>query len=158
MNIATDRLAPRPARRSLPLLVIDDQPDQQRIIGAILQQTMPDVLPIWMSDGQQTLDYLQSCRDEQQHLPVLALLDLYLPTREAGWALLDQLKQRGFLARIPVIVLSHSDDPVDVKNCYELGATSYIAKPLTVEEWTDYFVSMRQYWFGAVTTPSTARR
>jgi CheY-like chemotaxis protein len=154
MTFPPPDLAAARQRRSPHLLVIEDRPDQQAIISHVLHAVIPNVWPIWVSDASQTLQYLNHCQTEGDKLPTLALLDLYLPQREQGWALLQELKTTGFMAKIPVVILSHSDDPVDIKTCYELGATSYITKPHTAAEWANYFGSLQNYWFKSVTTPS----
>ena len=141
-------------RRRAGLLIVEDRPDQQTLIGHILRKTLPDLTTTWAGDGPSALAYLADCVTHQQPLPRLILLDLYLPARQDGWNVVRQLKAQAQLALIPIVILSRSNDIDDIETSYDLGAASYIAKPETVEAWTHYFDSVRRYWFDAVMLPS----
>lgn len=142
------------ALRRASLLIVEDSPDQQTLIGQLLTKTLPELIPSWAADASSALAYLADCETERRPLPRLILLDLYLPSREDGLEILRQLKAQSVLSRVPVVVLSRSDDREDIRTAYDLGAASYIAKPSTMDAWLAYFESVRHYWFGAVTFPS----
>lgn len=142
------------ALRRASVLLVEDSPDQQTLISHILRWTLPELRPVWASDADEALAYLGECEANHLPLPRLMLLDLYLPTREQGWALLQRLKQSQPFARMPVVMLSRSVDAEDIKTSYDLGATSYIAKPSTLDEWNAYFQSIRHYWFNIITLPA----
>ena len=91
-------------------------------------------------DGQEALDFL---RDTQ---PGMILLDINMP----GLNGYDFLKQRNLvpeLRRIPVIVLTTSDDPQDIAKCYQMGANSYIHKPVTMQGFVEAIARLKDYWF-----------
>jgi CheY-like chemotaxis protein len=151
-------LAEATNRRVSPIriLVVEDNPDQQVLIRYALQQSIAEVQPICVDRADEAISYLDACVAKQLDLPNLVLLDLYLPDAEQGWELLRQLKEYPAQQRLPVVVLSMSNAEEDVQRSYDLGANSYIAKPLDYEQWLTYFHAMRQYWWETATLPKQA--
>ena len=135
------------------LLIIEDNLDHREIIQMALNQCLPEAQVIWTEDGAHTLAYLNTCYADGQPFPQLILMDLYLPAAEDGWALLKELKVFSNHHRIPVVVLSNSNSPEDIREAYRLGANSFITKPLTHERWKEYFDMMRHYWWVINTFP-----
>lgn len=138
------------------ILVIEDSRDQQVLIRYALQQAMPGIESVSVYDGDEAITYLDECVKQQRDLPRLVLLDLYLPEAEDGWQLLQRLKAYPSRRSMPVVVLSVSSAEDDVHRSYQLGANSYIAKPLDFEQWLTYFQTLRQYWWETVTLPRQA--
>ncbi len=138
------------------ILVVEDNRDQQVLIRYALQQSIADVQPICVESAEEAIAYLDACVAKQLDLPKLVLLDLYLPDAEQGWELLRQLKAYPARQGLPVVVLSVSNAEEDVQRSYDLGANSYITKPLEYEQWLSYFQTMRQYWWETVTLPKQA--
>jgi CheY-like chemotaxis protein len=137
------------------LLVIEDNPDHWHLIQSSLQRFLPEVEPRWASDANQARQYLDDCLLQGNDLPKLILLDLYLPAREDGWGLLEELKDGASSCRqVPVIVLSSSNDPEDITESYHYGSTSYLIKPNTSEAWISFGQNLRTYWWETVTLPS----
>jgi CheY-like chemotaxis protein len=86
-------------------------------------------------DGQEALDLLTGAgdfADKKPKGPLLLVLDLKMP-RLDGIEVLRVLKSLPHLARIPVIMLTTTDDPREVEKCYELGCSVYILKPIDYE-------------------------
>ncbi|KAB7731057.1 response regulator [Rudanella paleaurantiibacter] len=135
------------------VLVIEDNLDQQVLIRYALQQAMPTVEPVCVSGADDAMAYLNDCVENGRDLPRLILLDLYLPTAEDGWQLLQRIKEYPIRRRLPVVVLSVSNVDEDIERSYALGANSYIAKPLDFEQWLQYFRTLRTYWLETVTLP-----
>ena len=87
------------------------------------------------ADGGAALDYLFS--DAVKHNgPLLVLLDLNLPDMQ-GTEILAQLKADERLKRAPVVVLTTTDDKVEIQRCYDLGCNVYITKPVEYESFAD---------------------
>ena len=90
-------------------------------------------------DGQQAVDYLFKQGDyvESPHVtPLLVLLDLNLP-RLDGYQVLQRMKGDDRTKRIPVIILTTTDDKREVAKCYELGCNVYITKPVDYERFSE---------------------
>jgi CheY-like chemotaxis protein len=83
------------------------------------------------ADGGSALDYLFS-EDVQANGPMLILLDLNLPDM-SGTDILERVKGDERLRRAPVVVLTTTDDKVEIQRCYDLGCNVYITKPVDYE-------------------------
>ena len=95
-------------------------------------------------DGEEALDWI--ARWEGGHaLPVVILLDLKLP-RISGLEVLRQFKAHPDVRRIPVVVLTTSEEDADVAAAYALGANSYIVKPVEFEKFIDVAAQIDLYW------------
>jgi DNA-binding response OmpR family regulator len=91
-------------------------------------------------DGDQAMAYLRGTNDfsdRQKHpMPKLILLDLKMP-RVSGFDVLTWLRSETFLNQVPVVVLTSSNHDADVKRAYDLGAKSYLVKPVGFDALVD---------------------
>jgi CheY-like chemotaxis protein len=90
-------------------------------------------------DGQEALDYVfrhgeYSRRDASQ--PLLMILDINMP-RVDGVEVLNKIKKNPATTSMPVIILTTTDDPREVENCYQLGCNVYITKPVAYEDFVE---------------------
>lgn len=140
--------------KNAKLLIIDDNADHGVVITNAARHCLPEIKPIILSCEEDALAYLNQCCMEEWELPKLILLDLYLPNRENGWHLLEQIKfGTAALSKIPVVILSGSNDPADITEAYNRGCSSYLVKPDRFDEWISYFQVLRSYWWETVTLP-----
>ncbi|GAB3894624.1 response regulator [Spirosoma agri] len=145
-----------PKRRKanrIPILIIEDNADQWLIIRSALSQCFPEVEPVWTNNATQALKYLEACSTDDAKLPRLILQDLYLPSREEGWGLLDSIKSHTLYRQIPLVILSNSQDHSDVLKSYTFSIASYIIKPITYHQWLTCFYTFRRYWWESVMLP-----
>jgi len=138
--------------KSFPLLVVEDNKDHQLLIGYSLRAKIPLAQPVFASSAKEARTHLEITFDKQEDFPQLVLLDLYLPDPTLGWQLLKDIRAR--YPRLPVIILSSHQDAAVVETAYELGAHSFINKPMDLDEWEHYFRVLNDYWLGTVTLPS----
>ena len=108
-------------------------------------------------DGQQAIDYLLR-RDDAgdpltSPLPGLILLDLKLPKVD-GFQVLRKIKDTEILKRIPVVILTSSDQSDDIDKAYDIGANSYLVKPVTSSAFIEVASKIRMYWLMVNTPPS----
>jgi CheY-like chemotaxis protein len=100
-------------------------------------------------DGNEAIAYLQGTAtfsDRQKHpLPNLLLLDLKMP-RMNGFDVLVWLRQQQDFKRLPVIVLTSSNHDADVRRAYDLGANSYLVKPVGFEGLVGLVKTIQNYW------------
>ena len=82
----------------------------------------------------------------------LILLDLNMPGLD-GRKTLEIIKQNQALKKIPVVILTTSDDERDVKACYELGANTYVQKPVDFDGLIAAVKRLKQYWFEIALLP-----
>ncbi len=94
---------------------------------------------IHVVDGQQALDYL-NCAGEfdgrQPNGPLLMVLDINMP-RVDGVQVLQTVKSDPHLGKIPVIMLTTTDDPREIERCYQLGCNVYITKPIAYDKFVE---------------------
>lgn len=108
-------------------------------------------------DGDQALDYLQGygkAAGWPQTLPAIVLLDLNLPGTD-GREVLKTLKKDPRLLAIPVIVFSTSSSAHDIEKCYQLGANSYLTKPIEYAAMEEKIRLTVQYWLETSELPQT---
>ncbi len=136
-----------------PILVVENNADQWLIIRSALAQGFPEVEPIWMNHASQTLTYLDRYASDDSKLPRMILLEPYLPSQEDGWALLKSIKAHPQYQHIPVIILSHSQEQVDIVKSYSYSVAAYITKPTVNHKWLSCFYTLRRYWWELAILP-----
>jgi len=136
-------------KKSEHILLAKDNEDYAILFKRALDAAQIDASLQVVRDGQEAVDYLAGAEpfaDRQKHpFPKLLLLDLKMP-RMDGFEVLSAVRQRLGFTRLPVIVLTHSDNPADVRRAYELGATSYFRKPDSLEGLDEMIHVLHAYW------------
>jgi len=125
------------------ILVEDDANDIAVAMRAFRRHSLEDRVRV-LRDGAELVDYLQT-HNLRLCPPKLILLDLKMP-RMDGRAALRELRSRPETRHIPVVVVSSSDRQSDVRECYELGANSFVVKQLTPWSPGTYLVDTVRYW------------
>ncbi len=145
-------------KQSKPLTILmadDDDEDYMLTVEAFQEARISN--PVYrVKDGEELMEYLllegkYSSREEAP-LPSLILLDLNMP-RKDGREALQEILAHVDLRRIPVVVMTTSDAKEDIARCYEIGANSYIVKPITYEGLVKAIRLVGQYWLEMVELP-----
>lgn len=130
------------------LLVEDDLNDIFLVKRAFKKARIPNPLQI-VTDGVEAIHYLNGegkYADRNQFpLPSLIVMDIKMP-RKTGFEVLEWIKHDGLMKRIPVVIVSSSDQPGDVNRAYELGANAYMIKPVDFKAVEGLFTSITHYW------------
>lgn len=130
------------------LLVEDDPDDVFFLTEAFKKAQMIETLRV-VRDGEEAIAYLLgqgAHADRRLHpIPSLVLLDLKLP-RKSGLEVLDWCRRQSGLKRIPIIVLTSSQSKDDITRSYELGANSYLVKPIDSGAQLKMIQAIRAYW------------
>jgi CheY-like chemotaxis protein len=138
----------------LLLLADDDSDDRLLVKDALDECGWPGELRC-VENGEELLDYLQ-CRgtyaNAEPPRPGLILLDLNMP-RKDGRQALREIKADAVLRQIPVVILTTSKADADVQTSYDLGANSFISKPVQFEDLVSVIRLLGQYWFNTVKLP-----
>ena len=133
---------------TLVLLVEDNATDVLLIKRAFAQAMMANPVHV-ISDGDAAVAYLNGdgvYADRLTHpLPILILLDLKLP-RRSGLEVLEWLKGQEALRRIPVVMLTSSEQPRDVDAAYDSGVNSYLVKPVEYDSLFQMLKAVNLYW------------
>ena len=130
------------------LLVEDNDDDVQLTLRALRLHHVANRVEV-VGDGADALDYL-FCRGayaarDRRDLPQLVLLDLKLP-KAGGMEVLAKIREEPRTKRLPVVVLTSSNTEADIARSYDLGANSYIRKPVDFSQFMDAVNSLGLYW------------
>lgn len=138
----------------MDVLLIEDNPGDARLAELAFQESPLKSHLHWVEDGSAGLAFLR-CQAPfgDAPRPDLILLDLNLPGR-SGHDVLVEIRQDRQLGRIPLVMMSTSTSSEDVTRAYDLGANSYVAKPLELDDFIASIRQLEQYWFGVVTLPA----
>jgi len=131
--------------------IADDDFEDFQVIKNTSKENKQNVQLSHIEDGQYLIDILkaQSKYNKFGELPNLILLDLNMP-RKNGLEVLKEIKANSLLCKIPVIIFTTSKTPKDIENAYELGASCYVAKPQTAEEWSTTLGNLGRFWIECV--------
>lgn|SRR5690606_1121299 len=145
-------MSPRP----ITILMADDDEDDRILAAEALKESRVINNFICVEDGEELLAYLRrkgkySDTGKYPH-PSLILLDLNMP-RLDGREALAQIKADAALRGIPVIILTTSAAEEDMVKGYELGAASFITKPVTFDKLVDLMKTLGHYWIEFVELP-----
>lgn len=130
------------------LFVDDNRMDVELTLDAFGEARLGNKIHV-SGSGQEALDYMfgrDKYGDRKAYpLPDIVLLDLKMPGID-GFEVLRQLKESPVLKRIPVIVLTSSREEGDRALSYDIGANSYLVKPITFDGFLDVVKQIDQYW------------
>lgn len=127
-----------------PILLVDDNPvDVDLTLRAFKRRKLVNEVLV-ARDGEEALAWIPRWEAGEQK-PAVILLDLRMP-RVDGLAVLRELKAHPFLHKIPVVILTTSKEDKDINTAYDLGANSYIVKPVEFEKFMDVAQQIELYW------------
>ena len=137
------------------LMADDDADDRMLTKDALAESRVLNDLR-FVEDGEELLDYLKGrgkfTDRAQSPRPGLILLDLNMPKKD-GREALKEIKADPELRRIPIVVMTTSKAEEDVYRSYDLGASSFITKPVTFDRLVELMKTMGQYWVEFVELP-----
>lgn len=132
------------------LLVEDNIDDEVLALRALRKNKVSDEVVV-VRDGQEALDFLFSEKPAHPQ-PRLILLDLNLP-RVSGLEVLRQLRANASTRLLPVVVLTTSDEDRDRLESYDLGANSYVKKPIDYRDFTEMMKLLSDFWLNTNLPP-----
>lgn len=138
------------------ILLVEDDEDDRILIREAFADVEANVDLQAVDDGEALMQYLR-CEGPYGHvsLPDLILMDLRMP-RMDGLECLKEIRQDPRYRFVPIIVLTTSAAERDRRQAYELGANSYIVKPVSYEALVEMAARLCNYWFNIVTLPRPA--
>lgn len=134
---------------SVDILLVEDNNDDAALAMRVLKQDNPEVSVVHLTDGAAALDYFfpASGKVGAGLLPRVIFLDIKLP-KLTGPEVLKHLKSHEITRYVPVVVMTSSSQQRDVSECYELGANSYLVKPIDYKKYKAMLVASSRYWLG----------
>lgn len=132
-----------------PILLVEDNPDDQYLTRIAFQKAHLGNELVIMNDGVAALDYLFArgahAGRNPADVPALVLLDLNMPML-SGFEVLEQIRANPVTASLPVVVLTSSAQDEDVLRSYRNGANSYVRKPVELEDFIKAIAQLQLYW------------
>lgn len=133
----------------IEIILVEDNPDDAALTMRAFKTRSLFNRMVHLKNGQEALDYIFngvefSGRKFDNH-PKVILLDLKMP-KINGMEVLEKIKSNPETRTIPVVVLTSSAEDPDIKKCYELGANSYIVKPVEFDNFAKTVVDLGMYW------------
>ena len=140
--------------RPIEILLVEDSPsDAHLTIREFSKAKIANNLH-WVEDGETAMEYLRNQGEfTDAPRPDLILLDLNLPGMD-GREVLEEVKSDTDLKRIPVVILTTSNDEQDVLRSYNLNANCYVTKPIDIEQFINVVQLIKEFWLAAVLLPT----
>ncbi len=143
--------------RDCTILIVEDDPfDVKLIQRAMTKARITNPVRV-LGDGEMAIRYLAGISPfpdrNANPIPILVLLDLKLP-RKNGFEVLEWLRAQPALKRLPAIVLTSSAESPDINRAYDLGANSYLVKPVGNDALVAMLKSLNVYWLCTNTPPN----
>jgi len=136
---------------NIEILFAEDSEDDAMLTMRALKKSGLNNKLHHVKDGAEALDFMYcrgvyASRNIQEH-PKLILLDLKMP-KVSGMEVLEKIKSDPDIKSIPVVILTSSQEDPDIKKCYDLGANSYIVKPVDSDKFFQSIKEVGLYWMG----------
>jgi two-component system response regulator len=132
----------------IEVLLVEDRPeDAELTIRSLKENNFMNKIKL-IEDGQEALDYLFGegiYEGDRPELPKLLLLDLKLP-KVSGLEVLERIRDDEKLKHLPVVILTSSNENMDIETAYKLGANSYIVKPVDFINFAQAIKEVGMYW------------
>jgi CheY-like chemotaxis protein len=140
-------------------LLVDDDSNDQVLIRRSFQKAPTTTRLVVAKDGDEALSYLSGAGDFSDRarfpLPSVILLDLKLP-RRSGLEVLIWVRKHEPVRQVPVIILTSSYQDEDVRSAYDLGANSYLVKPVDLDDLETMMARVAEYWTSLNRLPELA--
>lgn len=128
------------------ILLVEDNPNDIILTKRAFKKNNINTELSIVSDGVEALNYLiNAATSNEKHLPEVILLDLKLP-RMDGLELLQRIRNDQLLENLPVVILTSSKEEQDIMKSYNLGANSYVRKPVNFEQFNEAIHQLAMYW------------
>jgi CheY-like chemotaxis protein len=142
--------------RPITILYAEDDPEDRMLVKDAMEESRLANKLDFVENGQELMDYLRRqgeyARLSGEPLPGLILLDLNMPKKD-GREALKEIKADSRFRRIPVVILTTSKAEEDIFRSYDIGASSFIVKPVTFDSLYEVVKTLNKYWFEIVELP-----
>lgn len=131
------------------ILLVEDNPSDIELTKRALERGRISNKLVVVTDGQQALDYLFATGEfagrDSKEMPTLTLLDIKLPKLD-GLEVLRRIRENKSTRRLPIVMLTSSDEERDIATSYDLGVNSYIRKPVDFNQFVESIQRLGLYW------------
>lgn len=127
------------------MLFVEDDPDDAFLIGRALERAGVTASFAFAGSAREALARLEGAAAESQRLPAVTFTDLNMPGM-SGFDLLRRMREHAVLRVLPVVVLSSSSSPRDLREACEAGANAYMVKPVALDEFAAMLGAAERFW------------
>jgi two-component system, response regulator len=131
------------------ILLVEDNPDDEILTLRALKKANIVNRIVVVRDGAEALDFVFGAGNyagrDTSDVPQLILLDLKLP-KVSGLQVLERIRADERTKRIPVVILTSSTEPVDIKSGYDLHVNSFVSKPVNFQDFSEVVQRLGLYW------------
>jgi CheY-like chemotaxis protein len=138
------------------ILIADDDADDRYLLETAFFEKGYQEKIQFVENGVELLNYLANVKVDENNrkfFPKFVLLDLNMPKKD-GREVLKEMKENAEYKTIPVIVFTTTKNEMEIKRCYELGANTYIIKPVSFDALLNVVENIRTYWLATASTPA----
>jgi two-component system response regulator len=134
--------------RKFYILIAEDDADDRFLLKTAFEESGYKNTLKFVENGVELIKHLKEVtqRKNNEEFPGFILLDLNMPKKD-GREVLKEIKENKVLKKIPVIVFTTTKNENEISKCYELGANSYVVKPLVFDELVHIIKALYSYWF-----------
>jgi two-component system response regulator len=136
-------------RRKPYVLIAEDDEDDRFLVEAAMKECGHRDHLTFVENGVELLTFLRAEKKKnpmEKHFPTFILLDLNMPKKD-GREVLKEIKEDEDLRVIPIVVFTTTKNENEVRRCYELGANTYVVKPVSFDKLVKVVGDIRNYWF-----------
>ncbi len=139
--------------QKLFILIAEDDSDDRFLLQTAFNEKGYDDKLEFVENGVELIEFLTKIHnnDSQYSYPYFILLDLNMPKKD-GRETLQEIKQHPVF-KIPIVVFTTTRNESEIKRCYELGANTYVVKPVSFEGLTKVLQDIRNYWYNSAAIP-----
>lgn len=138
------------------ILIAEDDADDRFLLQTVFDEKGYSEKLEFVENGVELLEFLNNILDnksEYTNFPAFVLLDLNMPKKD-GREALREIKTHPIFKKIPVIVFTTTKSEHEIRRCYELGANTYVVKPVSFEALIQVVDGVRNYWLQTASIPS----
>lgn len=142
------------------ILIAEDDDDDYLLIQEALEDAQVINPHLRVKNGEELIQFLRRESPYEEYkdtpLPTIILLDLNMPKIDGRQAL-EEIRKDPLLKRIPVVILTTSKSQEDIISSYEIGANSYIRKPINFSELIQVMKAFKRFWIEIVELPDNTK-
>ncbi|HLO81255.1 MAG TPA: response regulator [Chitinophagaceae bacterium] len=131
------------------ILIAEDDADDRFLLETAFEECGYKDKLIFVENGIELIDYLDNAKmgnGLDRKFPAFIMLDLNMPKKD-GREVLKEIKESPDYKTIPVVIFTTTKNENEIRRCYELGANSYVVKPVNFEHLVKVIGQIRDYWF-----------
>ena len=133
------------------ILLVEDNPDHAEFIRRALNGDATEV--VVLPDGQAALEYLRNSSSQ----PSFVILDVKLPKKD-GFEVLAIIRTSERFRELPVIMLSTSFNPDEIRRAYQMGVNSFVTKPIDFTQFNEKVKQIKEFWLNVSELPSPIQK